>query len=61
MFDNEILSKYCLFYLTLFEYRGITENEMEEILSIKDEVLDHGVGKQKITYTMPGWVVLFGL
>jgi hypothetical protein len=61
VFDNEILFKYCLFYLTLFEYRGITENEMEDILSIEDEVLDHGVGKQKITYTMPGWVVLFGL
>ena len=40
VFDNEILFKHCLFYLTLFEYRGITENELEDILSIDDEVLD---------------------
>jgi hypothetical protein len=40
LFDNEILFKHCLFYLTLFEYRGITENELEDILSIDDEVLD---------------------
>ena len=40
VFDNEILFKHCLFYLTLFEYRGITENELEDILSIDDMVLD---------------------
>ena len=40
VFDNEILFKHCLFYLTLFEYRGISENELEDILSIDDEVLD---------------------
>ena len=38
-FDNEILFKRCLFYLTLFEYRGISENELEDVLSIDDEVL----------------------
>ena len=38
-FDNEILFKRCLFYFTLFEYRGISENELEDILSIDDEVL----------------------
>ena len=32
MFDNEKLFKHCLFYLTLFEFRGISEND--------DEVLD---------------------
>ena len=37
--DNEILFKHILFYLTLFEYRGITENELEDILSIDDTVL----------------------
>jgi len=37
---NEILFKHCLFYLTLFEYRGISENELEDILTIDDEVLD---------------------
>jgi hypothetical protein len=38
-FDNEILFKHCLFYLTLFEYRGISENELENILSLDDKVL----------------------
>jgi hypothetical protein len=37
---NEILFKHCLFYLSLFEYRGISENELEDILSIDDELLD---------------------
>ena len=37
--DNEILFKHCLFYLTLFEYRGISENEFEDILSIDDTLL----------------------
>ena len=32
--------KHCLFYLTLFEYRGISENELEDILSIDDKVLE---------------------
>ena len=40
IFDNETLFKRCLFYLTLFEYRGISENELEDILSIDDNVLD---------------------
>ena len=40
VFDNQILFKHFLFYLTLFEYRGITENELEDILSIDDQVLD---------------------
>ena len=40
MFDNEIIFKHCLFYLTLFEYRGISENELEDILSIDDKVLE---------------------
>ena len=39
VFDNEILFRHCLFYLTLFEYRGISENELEDILSIDDKVL----------------------
>ena len=39
VFDNEILFKHCLFYLTLFEYRGISENELEDILSLDDKVL----------------------
>ena len=37
--DNETLFKRCLFYLTFFEYRGISENELEDILSIDDCVL----------------------
>ena len=40
IFGNEILFKHCLFYLTLFEYRGISENELEDILSIDDKVLE---------------------
>ena len=39
VFDNEILFKHCLLYLTLFEYRGISENELEDILSLDDKVL----------------------
>jgi len=39
VFDNEILFKHCLFYLTLFKYRGISENELEDILSLDDKVL----------------------
>ena len=39
VFDNEILFKHCLFYLTLFENRGISENELEEILSFDEKVL----------------------
>ena len=38
-FDNEILFKHFLFYLTLFEHRGISENVLEDILSIDDDVL----------------------
>ena len=37
---HEILFKHCLFYLTIFDYRGISENELEDILSIDDAVLD---------------------
>jgi hypothetical protein len=37
---NEILFKHCLFYLTLFEFRGISENELEDILSIDDTALN---------------------
>jgi hypothetical protein len=37
--EFEILFKHCLFYLTLFEYRGISENELEDILSLDDTVL----------------------
>ena len=40
VFNNEVLFKHFLFYLTLFEYRGISENELEDILSIDDQVLD---------------------
>ena len=39
IFDNETLFKSFLFYVTLFEYRGISENELEDILSIDDDVL----------------------
>jgi hypothetical protein len=39
VFDNEILFKHCFLYLTLFEYRGISENELEDILSLDDKVL----------------------
>ena len=34
-----ILFSHCIFYLTLFEYRGISETELEDILSIDDDVL----------------------
>jgi hypothetical protein len=37
--DNEILFKHCLFYLTLFDFRGISENELEDISSIDDDLL----------------------
>lgn len=37
--NNEILFKHCLFYLTIFEFRGISETELEEILSIDDHLL----------------------
>ena len=37
---GEILFSRCIFYLTLFEFRGVSENEMEDILSIDDDVLD---------------------
>ena len=39
VFDNEILFKHGLFYLTLFEFHGISENELEDILAIDDQVL----------------------
>ena len=39
IFDNEIFFKNCIFYLSLFEYKGISENELEDILSIDDQVL----------------------
>jgi hypothetical protein len=39
IFDNEIFFKHCLFYLNLFEYKGIGENELEDLLSIDDDVL----------------------
>ena len=38
--DNPILFKHCLYYLSLFEFRGISENELEDILSIDDDVLN---------------------
>ena len=37
---GKILFSRCLFYLTLFEYNGIGESELEDILSIDDEVLN---------------------
>ena len=37
--DNKILFKHCLFYLTLFQLRGISEKELEYILSIDDRLL----------------------
>jgi hypothetical protein len=37
--DIEILFKHCLFYLTLFKFRGISEKELECILSIDDRLL----------------------
>ena len=40
IFDNEILFKGLLFYLNLFEFKGISENELEDILSIDDQVLN---------------------
>lgn len=40
IFDNEVLFKHCMYYLTFFEFRGISENELEDILSIDDDVLN---------------------
>ena len=34
-----ILFRRCIFYLTLFDQRGISENELEDVLSIDDDVL----------------------
>ena len=36
---GHLLFSHCIFYLTLFEYNGISESELEDILSIDDEVL----------------------
>ena len=36
---GEILFKRCIFYLTLFDYKGIGEAELEDILSIDDDLL----------------------
>jgi hypothetical protein len=33
------LFSHCIFYLTLFDYKGISESELEDILSIDDDVL----------------------
>ena len=33
------LFSHCIFYLTCFDYKGISESELEDILSIDDEVL----------------------
>ena len=38
---NKIVFKKCLFYLTYFENRGISESELEGILSIDNQVLDN--------------------
>jgi hypothetical protein len=35
----KILFSHCIFYLTLFDYKGISESELEDILSIDDDVL----------------------
>jgi hypothetical protein len=37
---GQILVSRCVFYLTIFENKGITENELEDILSIDDDVLN---------------------
>ena len=36
---GNVLFSHCIFYLTLFEYNGISEAELEDILSIDDAVL----------------------
>jgi hypothetical protein len=36
---GQILFSHCIFYLTLFDYKGISESELEDILSIDDDVL----------------------
>ena len=36
---GKVLFSHCIFYLTLFEYNGISEGELEDILSIDDPVL----------------------
>ena len=38
-FYGKILFSHCIFYLTLFDYKGISESELEDILSIDDDVL----------------------
>ena len=37
---GQILFSRCIFYLTIFENKGIPENELEDILSIDDDVLN---------------------
>jgi NACHT domain- and WD repeat-containing protein len=42
-FENqfgETLFSRCVFYITIFEYRGISESELQDILSIDDDVLN---------------------
>ena len=36
---GEVLFTHCIFYLTLFDYKGISESEFEDIMSIDDDVL----------------------
>ena len=36
---GKVLFSHCIFYLTQFEYNGISEDELEDILSIDDPVL----------------------
>ena len=36
---GEVLFSRCIFYLTLFGYKGISESELEDVLSIDDEIL----------------------
>ena len=38
---GDILFSRCLFYFTLFGLNGISDSELEDILSIDDDVLDH--------------------
>jgi hypothetical protein len=36
---GKILFSHCIFYLTLFDNKGISESELEDILSIDNDVL----------------------
>jgi len=51
---GKLLVSRCLFYFTISSDSGISDNELEQVLSIDDELLEHIINNQKsATRTFP--------